>query len=161
MEFNNTFTLKQLKLIAYAPAVAANGIAMIDGQISEHETLAISATLLDTSDKYRHNKLIMLAITSFKDFVQQGDMPGEMRYISSPEEYLRLFRKIGKIIDKNVHSEIGTEYKAFLIELMLKVASASNGRRNSLFGRGANVSNEEKQFIEHIAEIMNVPHQSR
>lgn len=157
MEFNNTFTLKQLKLIAYAPAVAANGIAMIDGEISEQETLAISGALLGSSEKYRHNKLITLAITSFSQFVQMGDMPGEMRYIKSPEEYLRLFRLIGKTIDKNVKSEIGVEYKEFLIDLMRQVASASRGnKRKSLFGRGSNVTAEEEKFIEHIADIMNV-----
>lgn len=156
MEFNNTFTLKQLKLIAYAPAVAANGIAMIDGQISEEETMAISGALLGSSEKYRHNKLIMLAITSFQQFVQQGDMPGEMRYIKTPEEYLRLFRMIGKTIDKNVDSDIGIEYKQFLIDLMRQVASASGGKRRSLFGRGSNVSAEEQKFIDHIADIMNI-----
>lgn len=156
MEFNNTFTLNQLKLIAYAPAVAANGIAMIDGEISEEETMAISGALLGSSEKYRHNKLIMLAITSFQQFVQQGDMPGEMRYIKTPEEYLRLFRTIGKTIDKNVHTEIGNEYKQFLIDLMRQVASASGNKRRSLFNRSQNVTEEEQQFINHIADVMNI-----
>ena len=62
MNYETLFTEKEITLIAFAPAIAANGIAMVDGTISEEETLAISAHLLDATERYRHNKLIMLAI---------------------------------------------------------------------------------------------------
>lgn len=155
MDYENTFTPNELKLIAFAPAVAANGIAMIDGMISEDETLAISANLLNTTEKYKHNGLIMLAIRSFSNLMQDGDMPGEMRYIRTPEEYMRCFRKVGKIIDKKVHDEQGREYKQFLLDLMHTVAAASTNKRHSFFGNSKNVSTEEQDFIDHIAQIMN------
>jgi hypothetical protein len=155
MDYENTFTPNELKLVAFAPAVAANGIAMVDGIISEDETLIISANLLNTTEKYKHNGLIMLAIRSFSNLMQDGDMPGEMRYIRTPEEYMRCFRKVGKIIDKKVPDEHGREYKQFLLDLMQKVASASTNKRRSFFGNGNNVSEKEQDFIDHIAQIMN------
>ncbi|HET59625.1 MAG TPA: hypothetical protein ENN32_04580 [Chloroflexi bacterium] len=155
MDYENTFTPNELKLVAFAPAVAANGIAMIDGMISEDETLTISANLLNTTEKYKHNDLIMLAIRSFSNLMQDGDMPGEMRYIRTPEEYMRCFRKVGKIIDKKVPDEQGSEYKQFLLDLMHNVAAASSNKRHSFFGNSNNVSAEEKDFIDHIAQIMN------
>ena len=156
MDYEKTFTSNELKLVAFAPAVAANGIAMVDGMISEEEPPTISANLLNTTEKYSHNGLIMLAIRSFTHLMQDGDMPGEMRYIRTPEEYMRCFRKVGKIIDKKVPDEHGREYKQFLLDLMHNVASASNNKRRSFFGNSNNVSAEEQNFIDHIAQIMNI-----
>ena len=155
MDYASLFSEKELKLIAFAPAVAANGIAMVDGSISEQETLTISANLLDATERYRKNELIMFAIRSFSTLMQGGDMPGEMRYISTPEEYLRTFRKVGKLIDQKVDTPEGREYKKFLTEIMYKVASASGSRRRSFFGK-SNVSDQEKNFLEKIAEILGV-----
>jgi len=155
MDYENTFTPNELKLVAFAPAVAANGIAMVDGMISEEETLTISANLLNTTEKYSHNQLIMLAICSFSRLMQDGDMPGEMRYIRTPEEYMRCFRKVGQLIDKKVPDEAGREYKQFLLDLMHNVAAASTNKRHSFFGSSRNVSAEEQDFIDHIAQIMN------
>ena len=155
MNYEKTFTANELKLVAFAPAVAANGIAMVDGVISEDETLIISANLLNTAEKYSHNELIMLAIRSFSNLMQDGDMPGEMRYIRTPEEYMRCFRKVGRIIDKKVPDEQGREYKQFLLNLMHNVAAASTNKRRSFFGNSNNISTEEQNFIDHIAQIMN------
>jgi hypothetical protein len=49
----------------------------------------------------------------------------------------------------------GREYKKFLTEIMYKVASASGSRRRSFFGK-SNVSDQEKNFLEKIAEILGV-----
>ena len=155
MKYENLFTEKELKLIAFAPAVAANGIAMVDGMISEEETLTISANLLEATDKYRHNELIMLAIRSFSRLMQTGDMPGEMRYIRSPEEYLRAFRSVGKLIDKKINNQEGIEYKTYLIDIMRRVASVSGSKRRSFFGKG-NVSEKEQQFLDHISDILKI-----
>jgi hypothetical protein len=155
VNYEKTFTPNELKLVAFAPAVAANGIAMVDGMISEDETLTISANLLHTTEKYSHNELIMLAIRSFSNLMQDGDMPGEMRYIRTPEEYMRCFRKVGRIIDKKVPDEHGREYKQFLLDLMHNVAAASSTKRRSFFGNSNNISTEEQNFIDHIAQIMN------
>lgn len=154
MDYENTFTPNELKLVAFAPAVAANGIAMVDGMVSEEETLAISGNLLNTTEKYNDNELIMLAIRSFSNLMQDGDMPGEMRYIRTPEEYMRCFRKVGRLIDKKVPEEDGREYKQFLLDLMHNVAAASTNKRHSFFGNSKNVSAEEQDFIDHIAQIM-------
>ncbi|MCD6475312.1 MAG: hypothetical protein J7K85_03480 [Anaerolineaceae bacterium] len=155
MNYETLFTEKEITLIAFAPAIAANGIAMVDGTISEEETLAISAHLLDATERYRHNKLIMLAIQSFSRLMRKGEIPGDMRYIRSPEEYLRTFRKVGKLIDKKVKNQEGTEYKHYLVDLMKSVASASGPKRRSFFGRG-NVSDQEQQFLDHIADILKI-----
>jgi len=155
MKYDTLFTEKEMKFIAFAPAIAANGIAMVDGTISEEETLIISANLLEATERYRNNELIMMAIRSFSRLMQTGDMPGEMRYIKSPEEYLRAFRKVGKLIDKKIKNKEGKEYKQFLIDIMRKVASVSGNKRHSLFGRG-NVSEKEQQFLDHISDILNV-----
>jgi len=156
IDFSTLFTEKELKVIAYAPALAANGMAMVDGNISEQETLTISANLLDATDRYRHNDLIMLSIRSFTKFMQDGDMPGDIRYISSPEEYIRAFRNVARIIDQKVNNAEGHEYKKYLVEIMLQVASSSSGtRKHSFFGKG-NVSGQEQVFLEHIAEILSV-----
>ena len=155
MDYENTFTPNELKLVAFAPAVAANGIAMVDGMVSEEETLAISGNLLTTTGKYSDNELIKLAIRSFSNLMQDGDMPGEMRYIQTPEEYMRCFRKVGRLIDKKVPEEEGREYKQFLLDLMHNVGAASTNKRHSFFGHSNNVSAEEQDFIDHIAQIMN------
>jgi hypothetical protein len=99
--------------------------------------------------------LIRFAIRGFTNLMQQGDMPGEMRYISSPEEYLRAFRKVGKLIDQKADHPDGYEYKKFLVEIMHRVASASGTRRRSLFGKG-NVSEQEQVFLDKLTEILGV-----
>lgn len=155
MNYDTIFTEKEITLIAFAPAIAANGIAMVDGTISEEETLTISSHLLDATERYRHNKLIMLAIRSFTRLMKKGEMPGEMRYIRSPEEYLRTFRKVGKLIDKKIKNQEGAEYKHYLVDIMKSVASASGTKRKSFFGRG-NVSDQEQQFLDHVSDILKI-----
>ncbi|MBN2047009.1 MAG: hypothetical protein JW750_04115 [Anaerolineaceae bacterium] len=153
MSIRERFTNDEWVFVSFAPAIAANGIAMVDGTIDESETLMISGMLLDARDQYTHNQLIVAAINSFKDLVRSGEIPGELRYIRTPEEYLRAFRKVGKIVDKKALAEEGREYKQFLVDIMSAVASASK-RNASFFRREANVSSSEMNFIDHIKQIL-------
>ena len=147
------YTQQEWRLLVFAPHYAANGVAAIDGNISQAESLVITNAMLAAKGRYPDNELIASVIDGLPELMEAVDIPVEFMQAKTVEDAERVFFMISKILEKKSPSDEARQYSQFLIDLINEVSGAS-GKILKMFGD--TVSEEEADFIERISRMLNL-----
>ena len=147
------YTQQEWRLLVFAPQYAASGIAALDGNISQAESLVITNAMLAATSRYPGCELIASAINGLPELMEAADIPVEFMQVKTVEDAERVFFMISRILEKKSPPDEARQYSQFLVELTKEVAGAS-GKILKMFGE--TVSEEEGDFIDRITRMLNL-----
>jgi len=138
------YTEKEWHLLVFAPIFAVTYVGLIDGKIDRQETLAMNEALKRKEEAYTSCHLVSAAVDDLPSLTREMLIPGELRYVETRGEALRIFQKIARLVDKKASTEEAEIYKQFLVDIVCRVARSS-GKLLGLIGD--DVCEEEAEFI--------------